>query len=189
MYGRNLEFRIFPLSKNRSGRVYNSETTAVPNGAPVLVDHIEGENAVQQSALAIAANGTARPLPGEGGIILQEYGFDAINGYDPSLTVVSDFDTVAPAKACQMISGTEVTVVLRNTVDRTFLNTRAYAGRKMVDGLGGATPAVNAGDYLGPGTGNDTNGYWEVVADAADAWMVVTRVEHDRDELEARLLF
>jgi hypothetical protein len=86
-----------------------------------------------------------------------------------------------------MVSGSEVKVVLRNTADRTFLNTRSYAGRVMVAGLG-ATPTLAVGDYLTPGTGDDDAGYW-AEGTAANGWLVITNVDAARGEVEARLTF
>jgi hypothetical protein len=58
----------------------------------------------------------------------------------------------------------------------------------MVAGLG-ATPTVAIGDYLTPGAGDDVSGYWAETATAANGWLVVTKVDADRGELEARLNF
>jgi hypothetical protein len=57
----------------------------------------------------------------------------------------------------------------------------------MVAGLG-ATPTLQVGDYLTPGTGNDSAGYWAETASAANAWLVVTLVDSARQEVEAELL-
>ena len=87
------------------------------------------------------------------------------------------------------MNGTDVKIVLRNTSDETFLQTRAYTGRVMVAGIGIATPTLAVGDYLTPGTGDDDNGYWAETATAANAWLVITKVDNDRGEVEARLTF
>ena len=59
----------------------------------------------------------------------------------------------------------------------------------MDDEGAGATPNLNVGDYLTPGAGTDTDGYWAVTATAENAWMVVVGVDDARGEVEARLLF
>ena len=58
----------------------------------------------------------------------------------------------------------------------------------MVAGLG-ATPTVVVGDYLRPGVGDDTSGYWTETATEADGWLVVTSVDATRQEVEARMTF
>ena len=128
------------------------------------------------------------PKPGEGGIAVYEYGPAAYAGDDPFLTTYSDKDTVPAGAAVQVVNGPDVKVVLRNTSDETFLNTRDYTGRVMVGGLG-ATLTLAVGDYLTPGTGDDTDGYWEETSTASEAWLVITKVDNDRGEVEARLTF
>jgi hypothetical protein len=58
----------------------------------------------------------------------------------------------------------------------------------MVAGLG-ATPTVAVGDYLTPGTGNGTAGYWAETATEANAWLIVTAVNASTGEVEARVNF
>jgi hypothetical protein len=130
------------------------------------------------------------PVPGKDGIAVYEYAPAAYAGDDPLLTTYSDKDTVPDDASVQVVSGDEVKVVLRNTEDRTFLNTRAYTGRTMVAGLG-ATVTLAVGNYLEPyGTSpTDSTGYWKETATAADAWLVVTKVDSARGEVEARMLF
>lgn len=189
-YGRNFEFRVPPHGGQRSGRFYLDEDAAVVIGAPVVVDTAGDENDLGLLPVNLETGAAARPKPGMGGVLVYEHkNAESFAGFDTALTTYSDIATVPAGKACQVINGSEVKVVLRNTDDSTFLNTRDYDGRKMVAGLGGATPTVTVGEYLTPGTGDDTDGYWAVTADEANAWLVVTKVDNDRGELEARLLF
>ena len=59
---------------------------------------------------------------------------------------------------------------------------------RMVQGLG-ATPTVTVGDFLNPGPGDDTDGYWVSTATAAGAWFVITAIDTVRVAVEARMLF
>jgi len=190
-YGKNFEFRVVPKSENRGGRFATQSVadyaTVIPQGAPVKV---VGEDDLLRATLELADNATPA-IKGRNGIAIYEQGDGATwAGVDPYLTTFSDLDTLPAAKAVQVISGPNVKVVLRNTTDSTFLQTRDYSGRTMVEGLGGATPAVEAGDYLEPHDDpSDENGYWKVTATLANAWLVVTSVDNDRDECEAQFLF
>ena len=187
-YGRNFEFRVPPHSSNRSGRHYLVDTTALPIGAPVVVDTGSAENDLGLAPVSKATTAQVAPKPGEGGIAVYEYGPAAYAGDDPFLTTHSDKDTVPAGAAVQVVNGPDVKIVLRNTADETFLNTRAYTGRTMVAGLG-ATLTLVVGDYLTPGTGDDTDGYWQETSTASEAWLVITKVDNDRLEVEARLAF
>jgi len=192
-YGRNFEFRTPPQSSQRSGRHFLDQA-AVPIGAPVeyaTTGTLGVANALglEPVVLADSTPATERPLAGEAGIAVYEYGPAAFAGNDPFLTTYSDLDVVPAGAAVQVVSGNDVKVVLRNTDDETFLNTRDYTGRVMVAGSP-ATVSLIVGDYLIPGTGNDTDGYWtETAATQANAWLVVTKVDADRQEFECRLTF
>jgi len=189
-YGRNFEFRFPPETENRSGRFYLQNAGAtVPIGAPVTVDASPVESALGLLPVSLATGATATPRPGMGGIAVYEYGPAAFAGNDPYLTTYSDKDTVPAGAALQVVSGQEVKVVFTNTVSNTFLATRTYASRTMVAGVGGATPTVTVGNLLTPGTGNDSAGYWAATGTAANAWLVVTKVDNTRGECEARLVF
>jgi hypothetical protein len=109
-------------------------------------------------------------------------------GLDPVLTTHSDYGTVPRAKSLQVVAGDRVKVALRNTETRTFYGAREYEGRTMVAGMG-ATPTLQVGDFLTPGTGDDTAGYWAETGSAANAWLVVENVDLDRGEVECRFLF
>lgn len=195
-YGRNFEFRVPPHGGERSGRwvlqdTGLSDTTVIPIGAPVTLDtSVAVDDQFTGAANVKLAVSAQAPAKGVAGILVYEYGPAAFAGDDPFLTTYSDKDTVLAngTKLVQVVSGSDIKVVLRNTEDRTFLNTRDYEGRTMVAGLGGATPTVEVGEYLSPGTGTDAAGYW-AVSSAANGWMIVTAVDNDRNELEARLLF
>lgn len=186
-YGRNFEFRVSPRQGERSGRFYLTGSTDIPIGAPVKYDSGEDENALGLLPVELATTAQAAPKPGMGGIVVYEHAPNAFAGFDPQLTTYSDIDTVPHGKAVQVVNGTTVKVVFRNTEDRTFLNTRDYDGRVMIAGLG-ATPTLIVGDYLSPGVGNDDSGYW-AESSSGNAWLVVTKVDNDRGEVEARMLF
>jgi hypothetical protein len=186
-YGKNFEFRVQPHGGQRSGRFYLDEATAVPIGAPVTVDTSGDENDLGLLPVNLETGATNRPAPGMGGILVYEYGPAAFAGDDPWLTTYSDKGEAPAGAAVMVVNGDAVKVVLRNTEASTFLNTRDYPGRVMVAGLG-ATPTVEVGDFLTPGVGNDTDGYWAETSDADEAWLVVTKVDLDRHEVECRVL-
>lgn len=187
-YGRNFEFRVPPHGGQRGARYALADgVTGLPIGAAVAATGSEDDHG--RLLVELAADGAA-PVAGINGIAVYEHGPAAFAGDDPILTTYSDKDTVPADAAVQVVSGDTVKVVLRNTADRTFLNTRSYEGRTMVAGLG-ATPTVAIGDYLEPygASASDTNGYWKETATASNAWLVVTHVDSARNELEARMLF
>lgn len=187
-YGRNLEFRVPPLHGQRGGRyVLPADAPAdIPMGVPVVHN---GDDADAMDLLPMElATGAQAPVKGMSGLALYEHAPAAYAGFDPVLTTHSDLDTIPRGKALQVISGDMVKVVFRNTVDRVFMGARSYSGRIMVAGLG-ATPTLNVGDFLTPGTGNDDAGYWAETADETLAWLVVERVDAARREVEARFVF
>lgn len=188
-YGNNFEFRVPPQSGQRSGRFVLAGTSDVPIGAPVKRDTDSSESALGLLPVELATGAQAKPAPGMGGVLVYEYGPAAFAGDDASLVLYSDKSTAPAGAAVQVISGSEVKVLLRNTDDETFLTVRNYEGRTMVAGLGIATPTVEVGEGLTPGTGNDTAGYWAVSGTASEQWLIVTKVDNDRRELEARLNF
>lgn len=187
-YGRNFEFRVAPSGGQRSNWVAPSTGTPIVIGAPVKATANADVNDLGLYPIELAT-GSQAPKPGTCGIAVYEYkGSEGWAGDDPMLTTYSDKDTVPLGAALQVVFGDDVKVCLRNTDDSVFLNTRAYAGRTMIAGLG-ATLTLKVGDYLTPGTGNDDAGYWAETATAANAWLVVTRVDNARGEVEARLAF
>lgn len=187
-YGRNFEFRVPPQSGQRGARyALHPDVADLPIGAPVTLEGTDdgsGRNYVE------GASDGAAPASGAQGIAVYEHGPAAFAGDDPWLTTYSDKDKVPDGASVQVVSGDTVKVVLRNTEDRTFLESRDYEGRTMVAGLG-ATPTLAVGNYLEPyGSGaSDTNGYWKETATRANAWLVITSVDSARGEVEARMLF
>lgn len=187
-YGRNFEFRVHPRGGQRQGRFAVPSTgNKIPIGAPIVSTDGAAPTSLGLQPVTLVTGATA-PVAGKHGIAVFEYGPAAFAGDDPFLTTYSDKDTIPLGEAVQMVSGDEVKVCFINTEARTFLNTRAYAGRVMVAGLG-ATPTLQVGDFLTPGTGNDTAGYWAETSNATQAWLVITRVDTARGEVEARMLF
>lgn len=188
-YGRNFDFRVPPVGGQRGSRyALKGGEDPLPIGAPVTVDTTATDATGRDQLQVTLATGASAPVPGLSGIAVFEYAPAAFAGDDPYLTTYSDKDLVPKGAAVQVVSGDTVKVVFKNTVDKTFLHTRDYKGRVMVAGLG-ATPTVAVGDYLTPGTGNDTAGYWAETAVAADAWLIVTHVDSARGEVEAKMAF
>lgn len=187
-YGRNFGFRVPPVHGERNGRYAVPSTGAtIPIGAPVAMTAAAAATSLGLAPVTLATGATA-PVTGKHGIVLYEWAPAWQAGSDPYLTTYSDRDYVPLGAAVQLISGKQVKVVFTNTSDSTFLGTRSYTGRTMVAGAG-ATPTVAVGDYLTPGTGNDSAGYWAETATAANAWLVVTSIDTTRGEVEARFVF
>lgn len=186
-YGRFFEFRVSPKTHDRMGKFASPEEGALVMGAPVLADHSAGFNRLGLQIVKLAED-EAAPVPGECGIAIYEHAPAWQTGYDPFMTTYSDLDTIPLDKALQVVHGAYVKVCFRNIATRSFYGQRTYTGRKMVNGLG-ATPTVTEGDYLVPGAGNDTDGYWKSQATAADAWLLITKVDVNRGEVEAQMLF
>lgn len=192
-YGRNFEFRIVPQSENRPGRFATPATgTKIPIGAPIVTNAAGGVDSGGKQRVQLAAAGAA-PDKGAAGIAVFEYGPAAYAGNDIALTTYSDMDTVPLDAGVQMVSGPNVKVVLRNTVEQTFLTQRNYTARRMVAGLTadqGVTPStVAVGDTLVPGPGTDAGGYWAVTGAGEAGWLRVTKVDDARGELEAHFTF
>lgn len=183
-YGRNFEFRISPPPDQRRGR-YITGADVIPIGAPVEMlaqaPDVDGRNEVA------LATGATPPKSGMHGIAVFEHAYNAFAGFDPVLRTASDFSDIPPGSPIQLVSGTEVKVVLRNTeaADITFLGAQRGTPRTMVGPTNLTGLAV--GDGLGPGTGDDTAGYWAEAI--ADPWLVVTSVDVARGEVEAQLQF
>ncbi len=185
-YGRNFEFLQSPLPQHRLGRYVTKATGAViPLGAPVRVPTGAVANAEGRLPLELCT-GATEPEVGRHGILIHEYAFLAERGRDPVQTVVSDYDTAPLNAPSQLCYGDECKVRLINTVARSFQGQRAYTGRVVIGGLG-ATPTVAVGNWLTPGVGDDTSGYWAVTATKAQAWFYVTLV--DSTFVEAQMLF
>lgn len=188
-YTRNFEYRVSPQGGQRAGRFISPAAVDIVIGAPIKVNTGAAANDLGLQEIQLAT-GEQAPLKGLSGIADFEYkGQEGWAGDDPYLTTFSDKATVPRAKALQMVSGLEVKVCFRNTSTVTFLNTRSYTGRIMVNQGSGSTPHVVVGDYLTPGPGDDTNGYWQKPSSTANAWLVVTKVDTTRGEVEARMVF
>lgn len=187
-YGRNIEFRVPPVHGQRGGRFVAPADADLPMGVPVRVPDGAEQDALERMPFELAT-GAQAPVPGLSGLAIYENipGIDQA-GRDPLLTTYSDYDTIPRGKAAQVIAGDRIKVVLRNTVEHTFMNTRTYSGRVMVAGLG-ATPTLSVGDFLTPGVGNDTDGYWAATADRDEAWLVVELVDALRQAVECRFVF
>lgn len=201
-YGRNLEFRVPPQSEYRMGRFSTNAvplsgagspgtgatgTGLIPMGAGVVADTSAGTDSMGRQTVRLAAAGDT-PAPGLAGIAVFEYAPAAFAGFDPLLTTYSDLSVVPAGRALQVVHGTHVKVVFYNTIAESFLGQRNYQARTMVQGLG-ATPTVTVGDFLNPGPGDDTDGYWVSTATAAGAWFVITSIDPVRVAVEARMLF
>lgn len=186
---RNFEFRVSPRGGQRAGRWISPAAVDLVIGAPVKINTSAQANDLGLPEVQLAT-GAQAPLPGLSGVAVYEYkGAEGWAGDDPFLTTWSDKDTVPRASALQVVSGDTVKVCFRNTNDVTFLNTRDYDGRTMVSEGAGATPNVDVGDYLTPGVGTDQGGYWAKTTDATKAWLVITKVDDTRSEVEARFVF
>lgn len=181
--GRNFEYRQPPIPQHRLGR-FKSGTTPIPNGVPVIRDG-DPDPTDLRTKVKLAVAGDA-PIVGAAGVSTYEVQGpgDGYAGYDTALTRESDIDKAPPATAMQVCHGTEVRLLLQNTVARTFVN-RAYSARKMVvDAL--STLAV--GDLLEPATTpSDANGYWQ--KGTTDPWARITFINEDAGFVEAQLLF
>jgi hypothetical protein len=201
-YGRNLEFRVPPQSEYRMARFATNATPLsgagtsgtgatgtglIPIGAGVTADTSAGTDSFGRQVVKLAAGGDV-PAPGLAGLAVYEFGPAAFAGTDPMLTTWSDLGLCPPGRALQVVHGTHVKVVFYNTIAEIFLGQRVYPGRVMVQGLG-ATPMVTIGDFLNPGPGDDTDGYWVSTATAAGAWFVITAIDPIRVAVEARMLF
>lgn len=189
-YGRNFEFRVQPHQGQRASRyVIPADGSDIPFGAPVAVDEAAGEDSNRRLPVALQ-DGAVGPVPGIHGLAIYEWSYDAFAGDDALLVTYSDKDVAPAGRPVYLVSGQQVKVVLRNTVDRSFYGQRDYAGRVMVAGLSQATPSVAVGDFLTPQTSpDDSTGYWVETSDPDEAWLVITSVDPDRDEVEARFLF
>lgn len=205
-YGRNLEFRVPPMSEYRQGRFSapvtplsgantagggTAGTGLIPIGAPIVADLTAGQDALKRQIVKLSTSadvGGDVPAPGLGGLAVYEYGPAAFAGFDPLLTTYSDLGVCPAGQAVQMVHGNHVKVVFYNTVGEFFLSQRQYPGRVMVNGLG-ATPTVSVGDYLIPGSGDDVDGYWQSTATETGAWFVITSIDTVRVAVEARMMF
>jgi hypothetical protein len=186
-YGRNFDFRVTPMEYMRRGRFFLDQGADIPIGVPVATADAAPPSLGYTEALpAKLATGAQAPRKALCGLAVYEW-ID-FNGLDPQIYGYSDRDTIPNGKLIQVISGVGVKVVFKNTADHTFMSQRSYKGRMMVAGMG-ATPTVKVGDHLSPGTGTDAAGYWAVNATATNAWLRVSHVDAQRQEVEAEFVF
>lgn len=191
MNTRNAQFRVSPRNGERGSRfVLDTASDPLPQFVPVLVT---GENdGLGRAYVELATDDGGnkdKPLPGQGGILIYEqFRYD---GNDPLLTTYSDVDTVPAGRAVQVITGeNRVKIAYKNTSADSFYNREDYpTARIMVAGVSIATPTVAVGNYLTPGVGDDTSGYWKETSDAAEAWLLVTSVNTSTDTVEVVLNF
>lgn len=178
-YGRNFGFRSPPVGAQRGSRYHISGSTAIAQGAPVLVaDDATPDSTYDTLPADLATGDQAIPKAGMGGVAVYEHAQEAFFGSDAVITTPSDIDTIPVGRPCQVVGGKGSTKVwLKNTSATTF-GTRSYSAQTMVAGLG-ATPTLAVGDYLTPGTGNFTAGYWAETTTAANGWLVITEVGSD----------
>lgn len=187
-YGRFGDFLQSPRPEDRLGRFVSGDDIIIPMFAPVRViagSHVDGNG---QLPLELAA-GAQAPKKGFSGIAIFENPTPDIAGLDMTLSRSDDLDYVPIGAACQLVSAPYVRLRLINAGVVNFYGQRTYAARKMVAGLGGATPAIVEGDLLTPGVGDDTSGYWAKTSDASLAWLRVTGVYNASTELDAQFLF
>ena len=190
MATRNFHFLKSPTDGERGGHFVVGDSSAVlTSGVPVLVTG--GVDPLDRKIVGLAPEGTARPNPGQGGVL----NFESISslGYDADIYTYSDYDEVRPGDAVQVVTGNggRVKAAFTTTESGTSLlsNRSGYPrARVMVAGAKGATPTVSVGDYLIPGAGNATAGYWKTTATKADAWLYVTEVDGVNGVVEAEFL-
>jgi len=189
MATRNFVFRKSPTGGQRGGRFVLGGSTVLTSGVPVVTD---GSNdGLGRLNVTLATGDQAIPKPGKGGILVFE-NIDWV-GYDLQITTFSDVDSVNPGDPVQVVTGGAgtVKVAFTNTpAGATYITRANYPkSRIMVAGVSIATPTVAVGDFLTPGTGNDTAGYWAETSTAANAWLVVTSVNSSTGVVEAEVNF
>jgi hypothetical protein len=182
-YGKNFDFRVPPQHGQRGGRyaIPADAENDIAIGAPVKWT---GDETDLNGCLPVdLATGGSAPIKGQCGVLVFEA--DNLAGLDPLLNSASDLGVAPRGKLVQVVSGDAVKVVFKNTEDHKFLTVRDYKGKTMV----ADAENISVGDYLEPGVGTDTGGYWAVTSSAEDAWLVVEGVDATRGEIEARFTF
>jgi hypothetical protein len=100
-----------------------------------------------------------------------------------------DLDFAPRSRMVKVLHGSGAKVWFRNTAeDTTEPGLNFASGRPeviMVNGLGGATPTVEVDELLG---WNDTQNYYQVTTNAAEAVLRVTYVDNDFARVDAELL-
>lgn len=162
--------RVSPRHGERSAR-NTADNSGIVIGAPVVATGTKDSRG--SLIMTKAAKGANKPLPGLGGVANRDPLFRA-----------DEFAIITHTNQYEITEGMPFQVWSGSTVKIFLSNINGFVA---VDGLGGATNTVNVGDFLTPGDGNLEDGIWEVTADAAKAWLVVTDVSGD--SLDARLNF
>lgn len=176
-YGRSFEWRATPVEQARYARA-RVVGGSVPIGAPVTMG--PPLQAEYTDALSVRLTKGEQPFIVGSGVVVYEW-ID-YHRLDPQTSTPSDRDTVPDGGLCQVIADTSTKLIFKNYGNR-FAG-RTPFNRVMVAGLGGTTNLA-VGAYLTPGSGTDALGYWTPTADAAHAWLTVTRVDLARGEVEA----
>lgn len=176
-YGRSFEWRATPVEQARYARA-RVVGDPVPIGAPVTM----GPPLQADYTDALSARlttGEQSFLVGSGVAVFEWIDFHRL---DPALATHSDRDIIPVGVLCQVVADPSTKLVFKNYGPR-FAGTTRFR-RTMVAGLG-ATTTLDVGGYLTPGVGTDNLGYWTPTADAAHAWLTITRVDLARGEIEA----
>lgn len=187
---RNFGFRRF-TNLVREGRL-RAPASGDPLRIGILVEQDPNDPDRVREATDAAIGGSGDVRLTKCGILMYEHDSQTYN--DPRFggaanQLVQDLWWVPNNRLVQVCSGPGVKVWFRNTGENTtepglnFPNTREEV--IMVDGLSLATPSVEVGDLLG---WDDTNHFYTVTANADEAFLRVTAVYPDRDELDAEIL-
>lgn len=190
MSTRNFTYRNSPRGAQRGGRfvLAGPANLVLTPGVPVVANGVV--DSLGRSEVILATGEQAKPKPGLGGVM----DFENIHtlGFDMQITTWSDIDQVVPGDSVQVVQGGNQTVKVAFT--NTNVSGASYYGRLnypksriMVAGLSIATPSVAIGDYLTPGDGNDSAGYWKETSTAANGWLVVTGINSSLGLVEAEL--
>jgi hypothetical protein len=187
---RNFGFRRF-TNIVREGRLRSPASgTTLRIGTFVEQDPNDPDRIREATVTAIGGGGDVRL--NKCGILLYEHDSQTYN--DPRFgaaanQLVQDLWWVPNNRMVQVISGPGVKVWFRNTAAETtepglnFPNTREEV--TMVSGIGIATPTVAVGDLLG---WDDSNDFYTVTANAAEAFMRVTALYNDTATVDAEIL-
>ena len=189
MTTRNFEYRVSPRGPERGSRYVLKADEAAPRTKGVPVKTTGDFDAQGRAVVSLVTGAQDKPKAGQGGIL--DFELFRKEGLDNYIQTYSDYDTVEAGTPVQVVTGeNRVRINYRNTEDGSFYSRAGYpAGRIMIAGVSIATPTVALGDYLTPGTGNDTAGYWAETSDIDEAWLVVQRVDKDTGDVEVTVNF
>lgn len=185
---RNFEFRASPQGHQRGARFVLAGGADIPNGAPVTVDTAIAVDGRGLLTVKLATGAQNKPANGMGGIIVYEGGPDEWGSLGRQDSW-SDLDTAPVGATVQVVSGDDVKVAFTNTAAGNFYVRANYPKARVMVAGAGATPTVAVGDFLTPGTGNDSAGYWVETANAAEGWLVVTGIDVNSGLVEAQFCF